>query len=267
MWSNAKYTTTSGGQTVMLYDDEPLICKQSKTNGFNINDWQPISAIKDKLRETGIDIDEYKVTITADETWAVNNNGQRVAIINNVDGHPKITSSLLHINGDVTIEGGAIIEALGNLEDDGLEELLEDKGIVPTSVSHDANTGKITVVSDGNTYHWYTDDKADDKYITFGTHSDQQNADHSFTLRKDGTLIADNAVIYGEVHATKGSFEGTLQSAGGAFDVDAKGNVTATSFNGQGLMFPSVTHIYASNFYDYFIQSSLDTANGSSIPQ
>ena len=266
LWSNAKYTITQNNETVYLYNDEPLICKQSKTNGFNINDWQPISAIKTKLKDTGIDIDEYKVTITADETWAVNNAGERVAIINNVDGHPKITASLLQINGDVQIDGSAIIESIGNSNEaqENLVGLLSDNDIIPTTVTHN-NDGTVTVQSGNDQYITYTKNAIDNSdFVKFNVQNGSGNS--SFTLNKNGLLTADNAVIYGELHATNGEFFEELQSAGGAFKVDSQGNVVATSFNGQGVIFSGITYITEQNFYDYFVQSSLDISNGNDVP-
>lgn len=267
LWADAKYTVEDQNHNwSWLYNNEPMICRYTKGNrSFSIEDWKPASDVKSKLKNTGIDLDEGVITVTADEIWYVNNGNERAAIFNLEDGHPKVNTDLLRIDGHVQIDGGLIVQSLGSSDEsqEALLGLLSDKNILPTVVTHN-NDGTITIQQGNNTVAAYTKSAIDNSdFVQFDVTNGSGNS--TFTLNKNGLLEADNAVIYGEIHATKGSFEGTLQSAGGAFSVDLEGNVKATSFNGTGILMSGTTIITKDNFYDYFSQSQLDINNGSTL--
>lgn len=84
--------------------------------------------------------------------------------------------------------------------------------------------GSISVTGrDGQVSVWQHQDLGD--YLLLGN---RYGDDESFfILRKDGTLFANNAVIYGTVYATDGYFAGELRSATGSFT----GEINATSGN------------------------------------
>lgn len=267
LWSNAKYTITLGGQTSLLYDGELLICTQNKSGEFNIDDWEPASDTKRKLYESGIDVDGHKIVITAEQQWKVSDGQEEINLINFVNGQPKINTDLLHIDNNVEIDGNSIVDALGDSSEaqENLIGLLQNNNIVPVNVT-DNDGDTIVIQSDDNQYVAYTKQWVDDNdFVQFDTKHGGESS--SFTLNKNGLLEADNAIIRGEIHATSGSFEGTLQSAGGAFNVDNLGNVTATSFRGTGILTPGTTVITKDNFYEYFVQSQLDIDNGPSLDE
>ena len=252
LWANATYGA---------YNNEPLICRQSKnsTFGFRISDWQPISDIKEKLRNTGINIDEYKVIVSGDETWFVNNNGERQAIFNFQGDHPVISTDLLQI------DGGLIVGALSS-EPQVFQDFMKEGGYNSVSITTNEESGDIQATIGDNTYTWTS--KPTDQLVQYST-TTADGVTNNFSLSKQGLLTAHNAVIYGKVYASEGAFTGQLSSSGGAFNVDVFGNVTATSFNGEGVFNSKTTVITKYNFYDYFMKSALqseDTAGTEWIP-
>lgn len=243
LWANATYGT---------YNNEPLICKQSKnsTFGFRIEDWQPISDIKEKLRNTGINIDEYKVIVSGDETWFVNNNGERQAVFNFQGDHPVISTDLLQI------DGGLIVGALSS-EPQVFQDFMQDSGYNSVAITKNEE-GDIQATIGGIPYTWTSKETKD--LVQYST-TTADGVTNNFSLSKQGLLTAHNAVIYGKVYASEGAFTGQLSSSGGAFNVDRFGNVTATSFNGTGVIRSGKTVITKDNFYDYFNRSQLDLDN------
>lgn len=244
LWANATYGD--------LYKNEALICKQTKNNafGFRIEDWQPIDGIKEKLINTGINIDEYKVIVSGDETWFVNNNGERQAIFNFQGDHPVISTDLLQIDGSLIV---------GTLQSEPqvFQDFMQEGGYNSVAITKNEE-GDIQATIGGVPYTWTS--KPTNELVQYST-TTADGVTNNFSLSKQGLLTAHNAVVYGKIYASEGDFTGTLSSAGGAFNVDRFGNVTATSFTGTGNMMAGRTVITKDNFYDYFNRSQLDIAN------
>ena len=252
LWANATYEN--------LYKNEALICKQTKNNafGFRIEDWQPIDGIKEKLINTGINIDEYKVIVSGDETWFVNNNGERQAVFNFQGDHPVISTDLLQI------DGGLIVGALSS-QPQVFQDFMQESGYNSVAITKNEE-GDIQATIGGTPYTWTSKETKD--LVQYST-TTADGVTNNFSLSKQGLLTAHNAVIYGKVYASEGAFTGQLSSSGGAFNVDRFGNVTATSFNGEGVFNSKTTVITKYNFYDYFMKSALqseDTAGTEWIP-
>ena len=100
-------------------------------------------------------------------------------------------------------------------------------GDVKTTQTKDETTGLITTTntykdSDGKTHSYTTYTYEDSNYVLLNRESKWGNGslggeNNLVKISKDGLLEANNAIIHGEIYASKGTFAGSLSSATGTF--------------------------------------------------
>ena len=100
-------------------------------------------------------------------------------------------------------------------------------GDVKTTQTKDETTGLITTTntykdSDGKTHSYTTYTYEDSNYVLLNRESKWGNGslggeNNLVKISKDGLLEANNAIIHGEIYASKGTFSGSLSSATGTF--------------------------------------------------
>lgn len=270
LWANATYPAKGdtsfryNGVTYTsdkpMYNNEPLICKKSRSSTFTILDWQPVSDIRSKLKNTGIDIEEHKIVLTGDELWLKNNADERVAFFNTIDGDLKVNTQLLAIEGDVSIDGSLILGSIVNNEEcvQELDQLMTNMGYdnTPTAFYEDGE-GNIVANIGENEFKWSKKTAAEQDAesansvqfdVTYGENT------HTYKLNSNGLLEANDAVFKGQVIASAAEFVGPIRSQGGQFSVDNQGVVHATAFEGIGKFMDGTTVITKDNFYDYFMK-------------
>lgn len=107
-------------------------------------------------------------------------------------------------------------------------------GDVKTTQTKDETTGLITTTntykdSDGKTHSYTTYTYEDSNYVLLNRESKWGNGslgseNNLVKISKDGLLEANNAIIHGEIYASKGTFSGSLSSATGTFCGDLRVN-------------------------------------------
>ena len=112
-------------------------------------------------------------------------------------------------------------------------------GDVKTTQTKDETTGLITTTntykdSDGKTHSYTTYTYEDSNYVLLNRESKWGNGslggeNNLVKISKDGLLEANNAIIHGEIYASKGTFSGSLSSATGTFCGDLRVNPSTTS--------------------------------------
>ena len=112
-------------------------------------------------------------------------------------------------------------------------------GDVKTTQTKDETTGLITTTntykdSDGKIHSYITYTYEDSNYVLLNRESKWGNGslggeNNLVKISKDGLLEANNAIIHGEIYASKGTFSGSLSSATGTFCGDLRVNPSTTS--------------------------------------
>lgn len=150
-----------------------------------------------------------------------------------LDGIPDLTVYETKSNVDEKLKGYATSGDLkAYLKTDDLSSKLGEldvaySGDVKTTQTKDETTGLITTTntykdSDGKTHSYTTYTYEDSNYVLLNRESKWGNGslggeNNLVKISKDGLLEANNAIIHGEIYASKGTFSGSLSSATGTF--------------------------------------------------
>nr|DAH37905.1 MAG TPA: hydrogenase/urease nickel incorporation protein [Bacteriophage sp.] len=148
-------------------------------------------------------------------------------------GYPDLTIYETKSNVDEKLKGYATSGDLkAYLRTDDLNSKLGEldvaySGDVKTTQIKDETTGLITTTniykdSDGKTHSYTTYTYEDSNYVLLNRESKWGNGslgseNNLVKISKDGLLEANNAIIHGEIYASKGTFSGSLSSATGTF--------------------------------------------------
>ena len=162
-----------------------------------------------------------------------------------LDGIPDLTVYETKSNVDEKLKGYATSGDLkAYLKTDDLSSKLGEldvaySGDVKTTQTKDDTTGLITTTntykdSDGKTHSYTTYTYEDSNYVLLNRESKWGNGslggeNNLVKISKDGLLEANNAIIHGEIYASKGTFSGSLSSATGTFCGDLRVNPSTTS--------------------------------------
>lgn len=160
-------------------------------------------------------------------------------------GNPDLTVYETKSNVDEKLKGYATSGDLkAYLKTDDLSSKLGEldvaySGDVKTTQTKDETTGLITTTniykdSDGKTHSYTTYTYDDSNYVLLNRESKWGNGslggeNNLVKISKDGLLEANNAIIHGEIYASKGTFAGSLSSATGTFSGDLRVNPSTTS--------------------------------------
>lgn len=162
-----------------------------------------------------------------------------------LDGIPDLTVYETKSNVNEKLKGYATSGDLkAYLKTDDLSSKLGEldvaySGDVKTTQTKDETTGLITTTntykdSDGKTHSYTTYTYDDSNYVLLNRESKWGNGslggeNNLVKISKDGLLEANNAIIHGEIYASKGTFAGSLSSATGTFCGDLRVNLSTTS--------------------------------------
>ena len=232
----------------------------------------------DPLNKRGahLDLDNGEFTL-ADGNITWNPNARKL----DVDGYivarslrlvPHADTNLADValSGDASdLTGLASVATSGNAADlNDIADYAKKADIPPsTTVTHstDPATGVTTtnVITTEGTYSIYSAESSDGCMV-YGWGTGDKTSGHTgkyFKVSKEGLLEADNAIIYGEIHATKGVFHGRVEAGEGYI---AGWNITDSSIYNTN---SSGNTVFVSNAtnpnQDYLV---VRTGNGTSVP-
>lgn len=162
-----------------------------------------------------------------------------------LNGIPDLTVYETKSNVDEKLKGYATSGDLkAYLKTDDLSSKLGEldvaySGDVKTTQTKDETTGLITTTntykdSDGKIHSYITYTYEDSNYVLLNRESKWGNGslggeNNLVKISKDGLLEANNAIIHGEIYASKGTFAGSLSSATGTFCGDLRVDPSASS--------------------------------------
>lgn len=184
--------------------------------------------------------------------------------------HADTNLSDVALSGDASdLTGLASVATSGNAADlNDIADYAKKADIPPsTTVTHstDPATGVTTtnVITTEGTYSIYSAESSDGCMV-YGWGTGDKTSGHTgkyFKVSKEGLLEADNAIIYGEIHATKGVFHGRVEAGEGYI---AGWSITDSSIYNTN---SSGNTVFVSNAtnpnQDYLV---VRTGNGTSVP-
>lgn len=108
--------SAQNGDHAQFVFNQQWFCRSSKFNVFKKTDWITADEVKQKLKEVGIDLDEYTVTITADQVVLQNTAGQIKSIASMYGDDFRIKSEHITLDSNVTVEGSFTSVIADNIE-------------------------------------------------------------------------------------------------------------------------------------------------------
>ena len=192
-------------------------------NGATYNDWESLKSdinISDEQIENVISNKFNENVVTVNKlASAINNlsyselttigNGVTAALSNYAT-----TNNLAQLRTDLTT---LLSGKVGSDEINGIvDEIVQNRNnelIIPT-VTKDSD-GIIHISVNGDEYKAYEQTTSDGKYVVYGSSGSQDENGTYFVLQKDGLLKANNAIIHGEIVATRGHFTGKVTAESG----------------------------------------------------
>lgn len=183
----------------------------SLKSDINISDEQIENVISNKFNENVVTVNKLASAInnlSYSELTTIGN-GVTAALSNYAT-----TSNLTQLRTDLT---NLLSGKVGSDEINGIvDEIVQNRTselVIPT-ITKDQD-GVLHISISGNEYKAYEQTTSDGKYVVYGTSGSQDESGTYFILRKDGLLKANNAIIHGEIVATRGHFTGQVTAESG----------------------------------------------------
>ena len=184
---------------------------ESLKSDINISDEQIENVISSKFNENVVTVNKLASAInnlSYSELTTIGN-GVTAALSNYAT-----TSNLTQLRTDLTT---LLSGKVGSDEINGIvDEIVQNRNnelIIPT-VTKDSD-GIIHISVNGDEYKAYEQTTSDGKYVVYGPSGSQDENGTYFILQKDGLLKANNAIIHGEIVATRGHFTGKVTAESG----------------------------------------------------
>lgn len=209
---------------------------ESLKSDINITDAQIENVISNKFNENVVTVNKLASAInnlSYSELTTIGN-GVTAALSNYAT-----TNNLTQLRTDLTT---LLSGKVGSDEINGIvDEIVQNRNnelIIPT-VTKDLD-GIIHISVNGEEYKAYEQTTSDGKYVVYGHSGPQDESGTYFVLQKDGLLKANNAIIHGEIVATRGHFTGKVTAKSG----DIGGwTINTTDYDSQTL--PCLTGGYS----------------------
>ena len=184
---------------------------ESLKSDINISDEQIENVISNKFNENVVTVNKLASAInnlSYSELTTIGN-GVTAALSNYAT-----TNNLTQLRTDLTT---LLSGKVDNSEINGIvDEIVQNRNnelVIPT-ITKDQD-GVLHISVSGNEYKAYEQTTSDGKYVVYGTSGSQDESGTYFILQKDGLLKANNAIIHGEIVATRGHFTGEVTAESG----------------------------------------------------
>lgn len=184
---------------------------ESLKSDINISDEQIENVISSKFNENVVTVNKLASAInnlSYSELTTIGN-GVTAALSNYAT-----TNNLTQLRTDLTT---LLSGKVGSDEINGIvDEIVQNRNnelVIPT-ITKDQD-GVLHISVSGNEYKAYEQTTSDGKYVVYGTSGSQDESGTYFILKKDGLLKANNAIIHGEIVATRGHFTGEVTAKSG----------------------------------------------------
>lgn len=183
----------------------------SLKSDINISDEQIENVISSKFNENVVTVNKLASAInnlSYSELTTIGN-GVTAALSNYAT-----TNNLTQLRTDLTtlLSGKVDSNEINGIVD----EIVQNRNnelVIPT-ITKDQD-GVLHISVSGNEYKAYEQTTSDGKYVVYGTSGSQDESGTYFILKKDGLLKANNAIIHGEIVATRGHFTGKVTAESG----------------------------------------------------
>lgn len=208
----------------------------SLKSDVNITDEQIENVISNKFNENVVTVNKLASAInnlSYSELTTIGN-GVTAALSNYAT-----TSNLTQLRTDLTnlLSGKVSSDEINGIVDEIVQNRTNEL-VIPT-ITKDQD-GVLHISVSGNEYKAYEQTTSDGKYVVYGTSGPQDESGTYFILQKDGLLKANNAIIHGEIVATRGHFTGKVTAESG----DIGGwTINTTDYDSQTL--PCLTGGYS----------------------
>ena len=183
----------------------------SLKSDINISDEQIENVISNKFNENVVTVNKLASAInnlSYSELTTIGN-GVTAALSNYAT-----TNNLTQLRTDLTT---LLSGKVGSDEINGIvDEIVQNRNnelVIPT-ITKDKD-GVLHISVSGNEYKAYEQTTSDGKYVVYGTSGSQDESGTYFILQKDGLLKANNAIIHGQIVATRGHFTGEVTAESG----------------------------------------------------
>ena len=183
----------------------------SLKSDINITDEQIENVISNKFNENVVTVNKLASAInnlSYSELTTIGN-GVTAALSNYAT-----TNNLTQLRTDLTtlLSGKVDSNEINSIVDEIVQNRTSEL-VIPT-ITKDQD-GVLHISVSGNEYKAYEQTTSDGKYVIYGTNGPQDESGTYFVLQKDGLLKANNAIIHGEIVATRGHFTGKVDAASG----------------------------------------------------
>lgn len=183
----------------------------SLKSDINISDEQIENVISNKFNENVVTVNKLASAInnlSYSELTTIGN-GVTAALSNYAT-----TNNLTQLRTDLTtlLSGKVSSNEINGIVDEIVQNRTSEL-VIPT-ITKDQD-GVLHISISGNEYKAYEQTTSDGKYVVYGTSGSQDESGTYFILRKDGLLKANNAIIHGEIVATRGHFTGEVTAESG----------------------------------------------------
>lgn len=183
----------------------------SLKSDINISDEQIENVISNKFNENVVTVNKLASAInnlSYSELTTIGN-GVTAALSNYAT-----TSNLTQLRTDLTtlLSGKVSSDEINGIVDEIVQNRTSEL-IIPT-ITKDQD-GVLHISVSGNEYKAYEQTTSDGKYVVYGTSGSQDESGTYFVLQTDGLLKANNAIIHGEIVATRGHFTGEVTAESG----------------------------------------------------
>ena len=183
----------------------------SLKSDINISDEQIENVISSKFNENVVTVNKLASAInnlSYSELTTIGN-GVTAALSNYAT-----TNNLTQLRTDLTtlLSGKVDSNEINSIVDEIVQNRTSEL-VIPT-ITKDQD-GVLHISVSGNEYKAYEQTTSDGKYVVYGTSGSQDESGTYFILKKDGLLKANNAIIHGEIVATRGHFTGKVTAESG----------------------------------------------------
>ena len=183
----------------------------SLKSDINISDEQIENVISSKFNENVVTVNKLASAInnlSYSELTTIGN-GVTAALSNYAT-----TNNLTQLRTDLTtlLSGKVDSDEINGIVDEIVQNRTSEL-VIPT-ITKDQD-GVLHISISGNEYKAYEQTTSDGKYVVYGTSGSQDESGTYFILQKDGLLKANNAIIHGEIVATRGHFTGEVTAKSG----------------------------------------------------
>lgn len=247
VWVNA---TWIGNDSKKVWNKDTLVCISPKEAGqpFQISDWASSSDINSqKLLDTGIDIANNQITITAEKTLIRSNTGLPIAMFDVFNGVPRLKTDFFYANRVAVAEEKIMLNTDGsgklasgkiNWNANGEMTIAGWKIDATTISKNNVSLGADGTISakNGTTTYW---ELKNDGSGSLACGSIEWTNDGYGSLA-DGAITwdADGLSVSGHIEASSGSFTGIINATDGKFSgeiISSKGTIGGWTIAENGL--------------------------------